>query len=51
MGDGVLVTLVLFMAIIIPSTQLHISVKSFFFFFFFLGKKNKNKNKKQALRS
>lgn len=37
-----LVTLVLFMAIIIPSTQLHISVR-------FL--KKKNNQKKQALRS
>lgn len=41
MGCGVLVTLVLFMAIIIPSTQLHILVKSVVFFFF----KNKTKTR------
>jgi len=39
LGGGVLVSLVLFMAIIIPSTQLHILVKSFFF----LKKKNHTK--------
>lgn len=41
MGCGMLVTLVLFMAIIIPSTQLHISVKSIFFV---LKKNTKNRH-------